>query len=347
MPKLIEKIRAHQAAAGEETKDGEPTGKPFIAFEYYPPRTDDGVANLYKRLGRMAQQEPLYVDFTWGAGGSTADLTLELTVESKKRFGLEPNMHLTCTNMPVEKITTALEGAKAAGITNIVALRGDPPAGEAKWEAVEGGFACALDLVKYIKEKHGDFFGISVAGYPEGHPSVINKVEEGRALSDAEKGRVVTMEDGEYVCSDADFAAEIAYLKEKVDAGAELIITQMFFDVDVFVSFVAACRAAGIAVPILPGIMVIQAYGGFKRMTAFCKSRVPKEVHARLDAVKDDSEAVKRVGVEIGTEMSRALLAAGVPGLHFYCLNLEKVVVGIMENLGLAKPVDDAEGADE
>lgn len=294
---------------------------------------------------RDAPAEPLYVDFTWGAGGSTADLTLELTVETKKRFGLEANMHLTCTNMPVEKLTTALKGAKEAGIENILALRGDPPAGESKWEAVEGGFACALDLVKYIKDNHGDDFGISVAGYPEGHPAVINKVPAGKVLSDAERGRVVTQDDGDYVCSDEDFAKEISYLKEKVDAGAEFIVTQMFFDVSVFESFVKACREAGIEAPILPGLMVIQAYGGLKRMTSFCKSRVPAAIWEKLDPVKDDADKVKEMGVEIGVDMCRKLIAAGVPGLHFYTLNLEKVTIGILKELGLAKPISEETAA--
>lgn len=151
-------------------------------------------------------------------------------------------------------VDDALEAAKSAGIRNIVALRGDAPAGQAAWAPIEGGFACALDLVQHIRKLYGDFFGISVAGYPEGHPTVIKPVADlGRELTETEKGRLVTTPEGDFVCSDADFDNELAYLKKKVDAGADFIITQMFFDTEVFIAFVSACRAAGITVPIMPG----------------------------------------------------------------------------------------------
>ena len=323
-------------------------GRPFISFEFFPPKTDQGVQNLFKRLGRMKHQQPMFVDFTWGAGGSTSDKTLMLAVRAQKDHGLVSNMHLTCTNMEVEKLTTALEGAKAQGIKNIVALRGDPPRGEKKWEATEGGFTCALDLVKYIRKEYdaGDF-GISVAGYPEGHPLTIKPVAEitaKRELSAAEKGRLVTFEDGtEHVCSDEDYQGELAYLKQKVDAGADFVITQMFFDVDVYTAFVAACRAAGIHCPIVPGIMILQGYGGFKRMTGFCKSRVPREVWTALEPIKDDGDKVKQYGIEIGTALCRTLLERGAPGLHFYTCNLEKATLGIMGNLGMRRAVPKAE----
>ena len=239
--------------------------------------------------------------------------------------------------MPVELIGKALEGAKAAGISNIVALRGDPPKGQEEWKATEGGFTCALDLVQHIKKHYGNEFCISVAGYPEGHPTVIKKIEPGKVLSESETRRVVTLDDGEYVCFDDDYAKELAYLKSKVDAGADAIITQMFFDGNVFLQFVKDCRAIGINCPILPGIMVIQSYGGFNRMVAFCKSRVPAHVRAALDAVKDDDNAVKAEGVRLGTEMCRQLLDNGVHGLHFYTLNMEEVTFAILNNLGLKK----------
>jgi methylenetetrahydrofolate reductase (NADPH) len=239
--------------------------------------------------------------------------------------------------MPVELIGKALEGAKAAGISNIVALRGDPPKGQEEWKATEGGFNCALDLVRHMRKEYGNDFCISVAGYPEGHPTVITKVEPGTVLSEGEQARLVTLDDGEYVCRDADYAKELAYLKEKVDAGADVIITQMFFDANVYLRFVADCRAAGIQVPIVPGVMVIQSHGGFLRMTAFCKSRVPAALRAALDAVKDDDAAVKAEGVRQGTALCRALLDGGAGGLHFYTLNMEEVSFAILDNLGLKK----------
>lgn len=316
----------------------EQSENPYYAFEFFPPRTTDGVKNLYQRAERLARQEPLYADMTWGAGGATSDLTIELSSTMKREYGLEINMHLTCTNMAPEKVDEALAAAKANGIDNIVALRGDPPKGEEEWKPVEGGFSCALDLVKHIRARHGSHFGISVAGYPEGHPNVIKPLTPGVALTEAEKRRVVTLEDGsEHVCFDADYANELAYLKSKVDAGADFIITQMFFDTEVFVQFVADCRGAGIHCPIMPGLMLIQSYAGFKRMIGFCKTRVPQWLRDQLDVVKDDDAAVKVTGTAILAAMCRAILAAGFKGLHLYTLNLEEGTYDLLRELGLFK----------
>ena len=215
--KIVTLIKEWQAENGD---------KPFVSFEYYPPRTEEGVKNLYSRMDRMAKQNPLFADITWGAGGSTSELTVDIALEMQKK-GLVPNMHLTCTNMEATKVSEALASCKESGIKNIVALRGDPPKGQDEWKATEGGFTCALDLVKHMRKEHGDYFCISVAGYPEGHPNVIKPVEGGAdgldKLTASEAGRLVKKADGTYlVCSDADYAKEIAYLKEKVDAGADL-----------------------------------------------------------------------------------------------------------------------------
>jgi methylenetetrahydrofolate reductase (NADPH) len=309
---------------------------PYVAFEYFPPRTAEGVASLQKRFVRMASQgawpfptlpktprvppspracpppcaAPAYADVTWGAGGATSDTTLALCVRMKEDSGMEPNMHLTCTNMPVEKITAALEGCVAAGISNIVALRGDPPKGEAAWKATEGGFSCALDLVRYMREKHGGFFHISVAGYPEGHPTTITKVDDPHSLSPAERRRVVSRPDGEYVCRDAAYAGELAYLKQKVDAGADMIITQMFFDDEVYLQFVKDCRSVGINVPIQPGIMLVQSYAGFQRMTELCMSRVPLDVVGMFEAVKDNDVEVKAAGLKLAERTCKRCVGA-------------------------------------
>lgn len=312
--------------------------RPVVSFEYFPPKTADGVKNLYDRLERMTEEKPLFIDFTWGAGGSTSELTVELAATAKARFGVDVNMHLTCTNMEMEKTQFGLTSAARAGVRNICALRGDPPLGQEKWVATDGGFTCALDLVKYIRARYGDHFGVSVSGYPEGHPEVIKPASElGRPLTAAEEGRaMVTAEGVTCVCSDEDYEKEMAYLKEKVDAGADCIITQLFYDVDVFVTFVHDCRARGITVPILPGIMIIQNAGGFKRMTGFCKTRVPPELAKKVDSIAGDDEAVKAYGVELATETCRKLIASGlVPGVHLYTLNLEKSVYGILDGLGL------------
>mmetsp|Transcript_30024 Transcript_30024/g.39494 ORF Transcript_30024/g.39494 Transcript_30024/m.39494 type:complete len:708 (+) Transcript_30024:179-2302(+) len=312
-------------------------GKPWISLEYFPPKTEKGVQNLVERMQRMKELGPLFVDFTWGAGGSSSELTLDLCLKSQNELGMTTNMHLTCTNMEVEKIQTALAGCKNGGIKNILALRGDPPHGQEAWTAAEGGFSCALDLVKYIRREHGNFFDVSVAGYPEGHPNKITHVKEGlKSLSETEKRRCRVAPDGEvYVCTDADFDAELDYLKAKVDAGATAIITQMFFDVQVYTDFVTACRNKGINVPILPGIICINAYGGFVRMTDFCKTRVPEALMNALNAAKDSADAVKAVGISYGAELCQKLLEAGAPGLHFYTLNLENVCIGILEKLNM------------
>lgn len=310
---------------------------PFISYEFFPPKTEKGVENLMNRIESLKETKPMFVDFTWGAGGSTADLTLDLSIDAKKR-GFEPNMHLTCTNMDVQLIDRALVLCKAHGIRNIVALRGDPPAGKENWKETKGGFSCALDLVRYIRQVYGKYFGVSVAGYPEGHPSRITRVNEddGPLLTEEEVGRTVVLDDGIYVCRDIDFKHELQYLKAKVEAGADFIITQMFFDVQCFFSFVKACRNIGIQCPIVPGIMCIQAYGGFDRMTKFCKSRVPQVLRQRLEKVKDNDALVKQVGIAIGVEMCQDLLDSKlVPGLHFYTLNQDKTVRAICKGLSL------------
>jgi len=280
-------------------------------------------------------------------------------------------MHLTCTNMekngdPVAAVREALQQCLDGGIRNIVALRGDPPAGEEEWAATEGGFTCALDLVKFIRKEFGDVFGIAVAGYPEGHPNAITELKEGEeaSLSEAELGRCSHFDGKTYVCKDEDFKKEMIYLKEKVDAGSgtflmvgvgycnslcllqlahycfvrmftklDCIMTQMFFDIDVYKVFVKECRDFGITCPIIPGLMCINAYPGFKRMTNFCKTRVPQSLEDKMDSIKDDPAAVKAFGVKFGAEICQALVDFGVDVLHFYTLNLEKVVYGITDAL--------------
>lgn len=291
--KIIDKINEHQKE-----------NRPFFSFEYFPPKTDEGVHNLFDRLDRMASFEPLWIDVTWGAGGSTAQKTIEICSNAQKFIGLETMMHLTCTNMPRSQLDDALSTAKAAGIQNILALRGDPPRGE-EWKEVEGGFAHAADLVRHIRAEYGDYFGIAVAGYPETHVDAESK------------------------------EADLQYLKEKIDAGADLIITQLFYDTSMFLEFVKDCRALGINCPILPGMMPIQTFTGFKRMTTLCKTNVPQHISEALEPIQNDDSAVKAYGVKLCIEMCRELLAAGTPGLHFYTLNLEKAVVQILDGLGL------------
>lgn len=265
----------------------------------------------------------------------------------KNQLHLNPNMHLTCTNVTKDKVTSTLENCRSAGIMNIVALRGDPPLGETAWKVSDEGFTCALDLVQYIREEHGDYFNISVAGYPEGHPNSMTKLSDRSSsdsnsssiLSEAEKKRCSLFksedngtDDVIYVCKDEDYENELKYLKKKVDAGANCIITQLFFDVDVFLSFVNSCRSIGITVPIIPGIMCVSSAGGFKRMTSFCRTRVPSTIMDRINAVTDDME-MKELSIDIGTEMCLKLIDANIRELHFYTLNTSSVMEGILNNL--------------
>ncbi|XP_059655884.1 probable methylenetetrahydrofolate reductase (NADH) [Cornus florida] len=300
--KVIEKIRS----AGED--------KVVFSFEFFPPKTDDGVDNLFERMERMVAHNPSFCDITWGAGGSTADLTLDIAKRMQNMVCVETMMHLTCTNMPVDKIDHALDTIKTNGIQNVLALRGDPPHGQDKFVQIQGGFACALDLVKHIKAKYGDYFGITVAGYPEAHPDVI----ESNGLATPEG-----------------YQNDLAYLKRKVDAGADLIVTQLFYDTDIFLKFVNDCRQIGINCPIVPGIMPINNYKGFIRMTGFCKTKIPSEITAALEPIKDNEEAVRAYGVHLGTEMCKKIMASGIKTLHLYTLNMEKSALAILMNLGL------------
>eukprot|EP00884_Botryococcus_braunii_P012198 jgi/Botrbrau1/2097/Bobra.0093s0005.1 len=286
----------------------------FFSFEFFPPRTEEGMENLFDRQDRMVSYGPLFCDITWGAGGSTADATLEIVNTMQNMICVESMMHLTCTNMPVDMLRDALDKVKANGVQNILALRGDPPKGQESFTTVEGGFSCALDLVKFIRATYGDYFGIGVAGYPEAHPDVISD---------------------DPVKNEENYKKDLAYLKEKMDAGADFIVTQLFYDTDRFLKFVEDCRAIGITAPILPGIMPIMTYGGFKRMTGFCKTYVPPEILAKLEEIKEDDDAVKEYGIQLGTQMCRKILDSGLLGVHMYTLNLERSAVAILENLGL------------
>jgi methylenetetrahydrofolate reductase (NADPH) len=209
---------------GEKIANASNQSQPFFSFEFFPPKTDAGVENLYLRMDRMASLQPIFVDITWGAGGITKDLTMAISEYSQTYFGVDVLMHLTCTNMTVDELRQVLNAAKRVGIQNILALRGDPPKGSASWQPTSGGCNHAVDLVRLIRKEHGDYFGIAVAGFPEGHPN-----------------------------SAVDLDTEVVHLKEKIDAGADFVLTQFFYDPQVFLDFLAKCRSAGINCPILPG----------------------------------------------------------------------------------------------
>lgn len=302
-------LKAHEADEAHHRED-----KPTFSFEFFVPKTSQGVQNLYDRMDRMYNLNPQFVDVTWNAGGRLSNLTTDIVSTAQSVLGLETCMHLTCTNMPVELIDKALKDAYDSGCQNILALRGDPPVEGGEWTAVEGGFHYARDLVEYIRKKYGDHFDIGVAGYPEGHP------EE----SDSDK--------------------IVGYLKEKVDAGADFIITQMFYDADKFIEWCAKVREVGITVPIIPGIMPISSYAAFKRRATWCEINVPQHFEDKLISIKDDDQLVREAGTELVAEMCQKLLDSGyVNHLHFYTMNLEKSSIMILEKLQLisTKAADD------
>lgn len=288
-------------------------GRPTYSFEYFPPKTAQGVQNLYDRMDRMHGFGPAFIDITWGAGGTLSNLTCEMVKVAQATFGLETCMHLTCTDMERSKVDDALREAYNAGCTNILALRGDPPREKEKWEQTEGGFRYARDLIKYIKSKYGNHFDIGIAGYPEG-PDETTSADE-----------------------------HIPYLKEKVDAGGTFIVTQMCYDADLFIEWARKCRAAGIpeSVPIIPGIMPIQTHASFLRRANWTQCQVPPEWHQALEPIKNDDVAVRNVGKDLIADFCRKLLDAGVTmHLHFYTMNLAASTQLVLEELAVTPPSD-------
>ncbi|KAI8687095.1 hypothetical protein LRP88_13537 [Fusarium phalaenopsidis] len=290
----------------EMLTDAERSGQPSFSFEYFPPKTAQGVQNLYDRMDRMYNLGPKFIDITWGAGGRIAELTCEMVLQAQAVYGLETCMHLTCTDMGVEKVNDALLKAYKAGCTNILALRGDPPRDQDKWTAADGGFQYARDLVKHIRSTYGNHFDIGVAGYPEGCDDNKNEDE----LLD--------------------------HLKEKVDMGATFIVTQMFYDADNFIRWVKKVRERGVNVPILPGIMPIATYASFLRRANHMKAKVPQAWLDALEPVKNDDVAVRDIGKSLVAEMCRKLLANGIHHLHFYTMNLAQATRMVLEELNWA-----------
>lgn len=280
--------------------------EPYFSFEFFPPKTEAGVENLYLRMDRMTALQPIFVDVTWGAGGSTKDLTMAICHYTQTYFGVDVLMHLTCTNLKIDEIKAILNTAKEMGIQNILALRGDPAKGSIAWEPCAGGCENATDLVRLIRKEFGDYFCIGIAGFPEGHPTSGLGVDR-----------------------------DIEFLKDKVDAGADFILTQFFYDSKVFLDYKKKCEEANIQIPIIPGMMPIQSFSSFHKMTSFCKTKVPDRVWVDLAPIRDDDEQVKMYGVRLCTEMCKELGKHGVKGFHFYTLNLEKSVTLVLNELGV------------
>ncbi|KAL6722173.1 methylenetetrahydrofolate reductase 1 [Lecanora helva] len=307
-----------------------PTGFNYFSLEFFPPRTQTGFSNLQSRLERMSSAlRPLFVNVTWGAGGSTSSRSLELAEICQRQLGLTTCLHLTCTNMKRKIVDDALEEAKALGVRNILALRGDPPRDEEyrlEDEDVGGeedsnsDFTWAIDLVRYIRKVHKDYFCIGVAGYPEGHADQSHPTDQS-PLHD------------------------LPYLIDKTKAGADFIMTQLFYDLDAYTKYEKMLREheSGVfaTIPIIPGLMPLQSYDILIRTTKLAHAKVPEELLHRLQRVKGDDEAVKQVGVEAMSEIIdgiREVKQKGPRGFHFYTLNLEKAVSSLLERCDLIPP---------
>ncbi|HXP36955.1 MAG TPA: methylenetetrahydrofolate reductase [NAD(P)H] [Solirubrobacteraceae bacterium] len=280
--------------------------EPVFSFEFFPPKTEQGEQNLYAALGDLQALDPAFVSVTYGAGGSSREKTIEIVKRIKDEFGLEAMAHFTCVAATEPELRATLDEMRGAGIENVLALRGDPPEGEQAWTKTEGGLEYSRELVELIGADYD--FAIGAACFPETH---------------------VHAESAE---------SDLRYLAEKVDAGVDFLITQMFFDNDFYFDFVRRARGAGVSVPIIPGVMPITKVGQVERMAKMCGSEIPEGLRDELHAREDDAEAVLDFGVAYATLQCAELLAAGAPGIHFYTLNRSPATRAILSALKLARP---------
>jgi methylenetetrahydrofolate reductase (NADPH) len=279
---------------------------PCFSFEFFPPKTEEGMKNLLQTIDDLSPLAPGFVSITYGAGGSTRDRTLELVTKIKAKAGVETMAHLTCVGHTKEELSEILGRLKSAKIENVLALRGDPPQGEAQFKPVEGGFRYASELVDFIRE--GEYgFCLGGACYPEGHIETPSREDDLRNL------------------------------KKKVDLGLDFVITQLFFDNAFFFDFVERARRIGINVPIVPGIMPITNYEQIHRFVRLCGATIPMRLALQLDKFKDDPVAVTQLGVAHATVQCMELLSRGVPGIHFYTLNKSpatRMIVSALQSRG-------------
>ena len=287
-------------------------GKPTVSFEFFPPKTTETQEQLYTTIRDLEKIHPNFVSVTYGAGGSTRELTHELVLRLKTSSTLDPVPHLTCVGHTEAEIASILERYAAAGVSNILALRGDPPRDQLDYDHSRDTFPQAIDLVRFIKkftghpDKRG--FGIGVAGFPEGHPATPNRL------------------------------LEIDHLKAKVDAGADYICTQLFFDNHDFFDFRDRCALAGIEAPIIAGIMPVTSLGSMKRMAELAGgSRFPAKLLKALQRANGTPEAVREIGLHYATEQCADLLDNGVAGIHLYTLNQSTATREICQRLGLVR----------
>ena len=290
-------------------------GRPTFSFEFFPPKSERASESLFETIKDLESLAPSYVSITYGAGGTTRERTHDLVEKILEKTTLIPIPHLTCVQHTEEEISNILKRYSDKGISNILALRGDNPKGDAQYDRSKDSFCFARDLVEFIRnfdnstlDKKSKSFGIGVAGFPEGHPETPNRIKE------------------------------MDHLKAKVDSGADYICTQLFFDNHDFFDFRDRCELAGINIPIIAGIMPVTSISGMQRMADLAAgSRFPAKLLKSIDRCNLDSDAVERVGIQYATEQCSDLLNNGVDGIHFYTLNKSKSTRGVFEALGINK----------
>ena len=280
-------------------------GRFGLSIEIFPPKTEQGDETLFRTLDNLSRFQPAFVSCTYGAGGTTQARTTELCVEIQRRYPCAATAHLTCVGTTRDELQEWLTQVAQRGIRNIMALRGDPPAGEETFQAVDGGLRHANELVSLIRE-HFPEMGIGVAGYPEKHQEA------------------------------PDLQTDLQNLKRKVDAGADAVLTQLFYVNENFFSFREQCNALGINVPIIPGIMPITEFARIQRITSLCGAVFPPELSEKLQAHQDDLDAQFEIGVEHAIGQCNELVRQGVPGIHFYVLNRSQACERILEGMGMA-----------
>ncbi len=281
-------------------------GRPVISFEFFPPKTGEGDRHLLeKQIPALLQAKPDYCSVTYGAGGSTRDKTLMIVDRIQRQHGLTALAHLTCVGHTHGQVRELLEKIRSLGCQNILALRGDPPGG-GEFQPASGGFEFAAQLVQFIRES-GDF-SVGVAGFPEGH---------------------IACREGKH--------ADWRHLKEKVDAGADFVLTQLFFDnADYFEFRDYVAGKLGVRAPLVPGVIPILSAPGIIKFTQMCGAKIPPSLRARLDELGTNDEAAAEFGIDYAAKQCEELLSAGAPGLHFYTLNKSRSTVQVLKNLGLA-----------
>ena len=283
------------------------SAEPVFSFEFFPPKTEEGMTNLFETVEALRELEPSYVSVTYGAGGSTRDGTIEISTRIRNEHGLETMMHLSCVGETREGLEQILGTIESAGIENVLALRGDPPAGDTEFKRPEGGLSSAAELAAFISERFPSF-ALGGSCFPEVHPEAVS------------------------------LEADLAYLKTKVEGGAGFLITQLFFDNQVFFDWLAEARRAGIEVPIIPGVVPILSLAQARRFCANCDANLPEPIVEQLEALGGDEEAEREFGIAYATRQCEELLAAGAPGIHFYTVNRAPATRAVLGALRVARP---------